>query len=265
MSEQPLFRDAQPVAWHFHRNTSRWPFNVLEPEEGNELQLPPKEYPDAPYIALPTPEPCQQSFDRVLRSRFSCRRFLEKPIDQAALARLLHVSIGVLGRAHVGNIEFLERPTSSAGALYPLEAYVLARSVENLEEGVYHYAIVTHGLEQVRLAPLPSSFRSDLFMSQRYVGSASAVIMLTAVVHRSLRKYDDRGYRYLLLEAGHVAQNLNLAATAEGLGNLNLGGFFDSDLSVLLDLDREIEIPLYGVAVGAPAGTDPIALRMPPE
>jgi SagB-type dehydrogenase family enzyme len=96
-------------------------------------------------------------------------------------------------------------------------------------------------------------------------GSASAVVVLTAVVHRSLRKYGDRGYRHLLIEAGHVAQNLNLVAAAMSLGTLSLGGFFDQDLAALLDVSLEVEIPLYAVAVGIPAVRDRVESRMPLE
>ena len=264
MSEQS-FRDEQPVAWAFHRNTSRWPFNVVEPEETSELQLPPKEYPEAPYVALPEPRPPEAPLAEALRGRCSCRQFTDEPLTQAALGDLLHATCGVLGRTEVAGFEFLERPQPSAGALYPLETYVLAREIEGLEQGAYHYAIVTHGLELVRETALHRAFLTYLFMGQHYVADAAAVIVLTSVLHRSLRKYDDRGYRYLLFEAGHAAQNVNLAAAATGLGTLNLGGFFDSDVSVLLDLDDDEEIPLYAVAVGKPAPGDRLSLRMPPS
>src|SRR5215210_8005419 len=226
MSE-PSFRGRQPIAWAFHRNTSRWPFTIQEPDESSELQLPPKEYPEAPYVALPPPQPPPGALDAALRARFSCRQFEDVPLSRATLGDLLQAKSGVIGRLNVGGVEFLERPAPSAGALYSLETYVLARSVEGLEEGIYHYAIVTHGLEEVRLAPLRRSFLTYLFMGQHYVADAAAVLVFTSVVHRSLRKYDDRGYRYLLFEAGHTAQNANLAAAAAGLGSLNLGGFFD--------------------------------------
>lgn len=259
------FREAQPVAWAFHRNTSRWPFNVLEPEEAQEHQLPPKEYPGAPYVALPPPALPDTPLAETIRSRCSCRRFTGDEMTQAALGTVLYGALGILDRLEFGSLEFLERPLPSAGALYPLELYLLARAVEGLEPGVYHYAAVTHGLEQVRLVPLPEAYLGYLFMGQHYVGRAAAMLVLTAVVHRSLRKYGDRGYRYLLLEAGHLAQNVNLVASACGLGTLNLGGFFDQELAQLLGIPPATEIPLYAIAVGPPAGADRAMLRMSPE
>jgi SagB-type dehydrogenase family enzyme len=92
---------------------------------------------------------------------------------------------------------------------------------------------------------------------------AAVIVVLTTVLERSLWKYGDRGYRYQLLEAGHVAQNLNLVATALGLGSFNIGGFFDSDLANLLGLDIEEEIPLYGIALGTPFTDDRTDLRQP--
>ena len=72
---------------------------------------------------------------------------------------------------------------------------------------------------------------AEMFLGQPYLSDAAAVVVLTAVVERSLWKYEDRGYRYLLLEAGHVAQNVNLCAHGTRARILNLGGFFDEDVS----------------------------------
>lgn len=255
------FRSEQPVAWAFHRNTSRWPFNVLEPEDSQEHQLPPKEYPEAPYLALPAPELPETALGTALRARVSCRQFSGAELSQQALANILYAGFGVLARVEFGNVEFLERPIPSGGALYPLELYLLARSVEGLEVGVYHYAVVTHGLEEVRLLPLPRGLVGYLFMGQHYVGSAAAILVITAATQRSLRKYGDRGYRYLLLEAGHMAQNIDLVAAASKLGALNLGGFFDAELAELLDLEPDHEVPLYAIALGPSTTTDRVEQR----
>jgi SagB-type dehydrogenase family enzyme len=99
-------------------------------------------------------------------------------------------------------------------------------------------------------------------MGQTYVTQAAGVLMLTAVVQRTMRKYGDRGYRYILLEAGHVAQNVNLAATALGIGTVDLGGFFDDEMGSLLGSDRRVEVALYGVAFGNPSSGDRAILRM---
>lgn len=261
----PSFRADQPIAWTFHRNTSRWPFNVLEPEASSEHQLPPKEYPERPFRSLPAAVLPAESIETALRRRASCRQFADEELSEDALASVLFAANGVLTPLRVGALELLLRTVPSAGALYPLEVYVLARAVRDVEPGVYHYAAISHGLEEVRRILLPGTFLGYLFMGQPYVGSAAAVLVITAVVHRSLRKYEDRGFRYLLFEAGHVAQNISLVAAASGLGALSLGGFFDEELARLLDVASDAEVPLYAVAVGLPSETDPVALRQAQE
>ena len=104
-----------------------------------------------------------------------------------------------------------------------------------------------------------------MFLGQPYLVNAAAIVLITAVVQRSLWKYEDRGYRYILLEAGHAAQNLNLCAEGLGLASLNLGGFFDEDVMALLKLDQDREIVLYGVALGKAAIDDRCERRRPPE
>jgi SagB-type dehydrogenase family enzyme len=255
-----VFRHANPIAWAFHRNTS---YTGLSPAESVEPyhQQAQKEYPHAPLVALPAPELPAATLAQVLHDRASCRRFADATLGPAQLGTLLWAAYGVRGRIVVAGLEALDRPVPSAGGLYPLELYVLVRSVERLEAGVYHYAALPHALEQVRARPLPRPLLAAAYLGQPYAGDASAVVVLTAVVERALAKYGDRGYRYLLLEAGHAAQNLELAAAALSLGACDLGGFVDHDVTELLDLDGDEEIPLSSVAVGLPAGKGRAFLR----
>jgi SagB-type dehydrogenase family enzyme len=79
---------------------------------------------------------------------------------------------------------------------------------------------------------------------------ASIVIFVTAIFERSTFKYGERGYRFVLLEAGHVAQNVSLAATGLGLGAINIGGYFDRDMDRVLGLDGVRHSTVYLVAIG---------------
>jgi SagB-type dehydrogenase family enzyme len=81
------------------------------------------------------------------------------------------------------------------------------------------------------------------------------------VVERLMHKYGDRGYRYILLEAGHAAQNMCLAAASLDLGALPVGGFFDSYVAELLELNQEQEALLYALGFGRPATVDRVGLR----
>ena len=254
------FREADPMAWAFHRNTSRWP-RVWEAPAVSESPEPPKEYPHAPILALPLPRFPATSLEDAVAGRSSCRSFSGAAIGQVDVSTLLGAAYGVQGRLWLSDAELLERPVPSAGGLYPLELYLLANRVDGLPAGIFHYASHSHRLEVLVRSPVASHMLGQLFLGQPYASDAAAVVLLTAVVARSLKKYGDRGYRYVLMEAGHVAQNLNLTAVALGLGSCNLGGFYDDALADLLGLDTDDEIPLYGVALGRPAVDDRAAGR----
>ena len=257
-----MFRDDHSLAWSYHRGTSRWPFNMhgVNNPAGETPQF--KEDVDAPVLELDEPELPHAALDQVLRARASCRRFDAEPIDRSDLGTLLHAAYGVLDTIDLAG-EFCQRPVPSGGGLYPLELYALVQNVSDLAGGVYHYVPLGHRLEVVRPDPLPSHLTSEMFLGQPYLVRAAAIIVITSVVQRSLWKYEDRGYRYILLEAGHVAQNLNLCAAGLDLASLNLGGFFDEDVMSLLKLDPHNEIVLYGVAVGKPATPDRVEARRP--
>jgi SagB-type dehydrogenase family enzyme len=253
MSDATTFRDGQPLAWLYHRNTCRWLFNTLDTGDDIHPPEPAKEHPSAPATALPTP--AAGRLGALLERRASCRDFADTSLTLAQLSSVLHAAYGVLDVSALGALEFLERPVPSGGGLYPLELYVIANRVEGVAPGIHHFAPAVRLLEQLRDGPIPADLLTYLFMGQSYVARAAAVVATTAVWTRSLRKYGDRGYRYVLFEAGHVAQNVDLAAAEAGLGALNLGGFFDDELAGLLTLDPEHEMPLYATALGVPTGT----------
>ncbi|MEO7588808.1 MAG: SagB/ThcOx family dehydrogenase [Arachnia sp.] len=194
----------------------------------------------------------------------SCRAFSAEPLDLARLGSVLRACYGILGRCGTAETEVVERPNPSAGGLYPLEISVIARAVDGLVPGVHHYVPAADVLELVREGPFPPQWIEYLFMGQPWVAKSACVLVLSAVTGRSLVKYSDRGYRYLLIEAGHVGQSLDLTATALGLGAVNLGGFYDDELAGLLCLDAEREVALYAAAVGVPAATDRMAQRALP-
>lgn len=247
------FQSSYPLAWTFHRNTMRWAHNVLSGEAALTAIAAFKEYPGKPLVALPPPARPALDLATALRERLSCRRFDGSALTPAQIGTLLYAGYGVSGRCRVGGEELLERPVPSGGGLYPLELYVLALSIEGVAAGVHHYAPIPHGLEHIREMELPEGYLADLFLGQPYVSGCAAIIIQTAVLERAMCKYEDRGYRYILLEAGHVAQNLNLVALAVGAASFNIGGFFDADLARLLGIDLTDEVPLYGTAVGRSA------------
>jgi SagB-type dehydrogenase family enzyme len=139
----------------------------------------------------------------------------------------------------------------SAGALYPLELYVLTLHVDDVERAVFHYDPFRHRL--ARLRPLEVDDVGGALVDPSLVDHAGALLVVTAMFWRSRFKYGLRGYRFALLEAGHVMQNATLAAAALGLAALPLGGFYDRRLDALVGADGLDEATVYALLLGAEA------------
>jgi SagB-type dehydrogenase family enzyme len=209
-----------------------------------------KEYPSSSQIELPAFKSITTgSVDEALRKRRSIRHFTGQPLTAEILSYLLWAAAGIqrVERGH----EFRTAP--SAGALYPIETYLYVDSVGDIESGIYHYAVKGHRLEQLRLG----QFGSEIMMAalgQKMCLGAPVVFIWTAVFPRSKWKYEDRAYRYIYLDAGHIAENLALAATAIGLGTCQIGALFDDEANGLIGVDGTDESVIYMSTVGHPAG-----------
>jgi SagB-type dehydrogenase family enzyme len=125
----------------------------------------------------------------------------------------------------------------------------VVHNVEGLERGVYHYALREHALELVRAG----DFRAQVVeqgIGQEFLGECGAVLFLTQILQRMRPKYQDRSYRYGLLEAGHIGENGYLAATSMGLGACGIGAFMDDAINEVLGVDGVEEAAVYMLAVG---------------
>jgi SagB-type dehydrogenase family enzyme len=165
------------------------------------------------------------------------------------LANLLHHSYGVTRENADNGFPRPFRIVPSAGALYPLEIFFHSSKVQGLQDGIYHYHPARNCLRQ--LSPRNESKNiAERLIQPEIALEASVIIFITAIFERSVFKYGDRGYRFVLLEAGHVAQNMNLVGNALGLGCVNLGGFFDREIDDFLGLDGVTHSTLYLIAIG---------------
>lgn len=248
-----MFSKNHPIAWSFHRNTGRWEKNIppLPANKPEELPLY-KEYHNVPLIHLPEVALPQVPLVEAIQKRFSCRDYADAAIRLSDIATVLKGGYGLKRISVFDNAEFFERMIPSGGGMYPLELYLVVNNIENVPQGIYHYAVYPPVLEQIYELTFSKFYITRLFMNQSYVADSSAVLIATSFLERNMRKYGDRGYRYILYEAGHLFQNINLVATALGLGTLNLGGFFDDEVANLLKIDIEEEVPLYAMAIGLP-------------
>lgn len=183
----------------------------------------------------------------VIKSRRSVRQYEDSAIDKSDLSQLLWATQGITAKFR--QIGFRAAP--SAGALYPIETYVVVNRINGIEPGIYHYEIESHTLAQLKKGYFGRA-AARAAMDQGMVERASAVFIWSAVFERSKRKYRDRAYRYVYLDAGHIAQNLALAAVALGLGSCQIGALYDDEVNELLGLDGTNESVVYMSAVGRP-------------
>ena len=163
------------------------------------------------YISLPTPvQSGNGSLEQLLQQRRSVREFQQETITAAALGQLLWAAQGVTHNQGY-------RTAPSAGALYPLDIYVVARNVVGLSPGMYHYHPDKHRLLLANTGEYLNRL-TKAALGQSWLKDAAALVVFAAVFKRTTRKYGKRGDRYVHIEAGHAGQNLFLQARSVGLG-----------------------------------------------
>ena len=208
-----------------------------------------KTYPDVPRVRLDPPKlNGGRPLWTVLGRRRSVRAYSGGQVTREQLSQLLWATQGITYER--GGFSFRTAP--SAGALYPIETYVAVHTVEGIQAGLYHYAIRDHALEQLRLGDIRLE-TARAALDQRIAQDADVVFVWSAVFQRSKWKYRQRAYRYIYLDAGHIAQNLALAAVSLGLGSCQIAALYDNEANNLLQLDGTSEGVIYMSAVGAPA------------
>jgi len=237
------------LAKFFHKNTKNLlPRGFLEPkdwpQEWKKIYF--KAYPRLEEFILPEPREPKITLGKSLKKRKSTRSFSGDSIELYELSTLLFYGAGLIRDAE--SWDETRRPYPSGGARYPLEIYLGARMIEGLPDGVYHYNVKGHFLEKIGNKEILGKLRNKINPS--WAKEAALILVITAVFYRTLNKYQDRGYRYILLEAGHLAQNLYLLAAALDLKCCGLGDFLEDQLNNVLDIDEEIEGTIYVLVFG---------------
>jgi len=254
------WRQWNPSAGFFHFSTKDTPF-TSEPagiarllrQRARKWPVPPpiKRYPRARQISLPAPRTGGE-FPKVMLARRTWRRFSTRPIQLSELATLLKLTWGVQQWVRVPGIGRLALKTSpSAGALHPVEPYLLALRVTGLPAGLYHYAADTHRLELLK-AGASSRQIANYLPAQGWYGSAAALMLMTAVFPRTQWKYwSPRAYRTVLLDSGHLCQSFCLVATWLGLAPFCTMALADSRIEKDLGVDGVTESVIYAAGVGS--------------
>ena len=200
----------------------------------------------APVVSLNRPEKLPETdLWEVLQTSRSRREFLDEVMPQETLMLLLWAAQGITQPGH-----WPFRTAPSAGALYPVETYVCAARVEGLKAGVYHWELPEERLALVAARDDVGAAAQAACLDQGMVGQAAVTFIWSAVWGRSARKYGDRALRYVYLDAGHLAENLHLAATGLGLGACMIGAFLDDEMNALAGVDGEEESVIYAACVG---------------
>jgi SagB-type dehydrogenase family enzyme len=250
-------RDFNSLSELYHTNTklNRWNareyadkidiFYKISQNSASGIEKPGKSYPWAPSISLPLHlGKSGLTLEETISSRRTAQEFSGKQISKEQLSFILRFSAGVIEEKRA------LRTHPSGGALYPLELYVVAFAVTDLESGLYHYGVYEHSLRKIGSGNLCEQF-SEILSAENLVETSSVALIISGVFYRSEIKYGQRGYRLMLLEAGHLGQNILLSATAQGVAAVPLGGFLDDEVNRILGLDGIEETVIYPILLGA--------------
>ncbi len=180
------------------------------------------------------------SLEKAMLERRSVREFMDAPVTLADLAQILWAAQGTTNPSGF-------RTVPSAGALYPLEIFVVAGKVDGLTPGVYRYGSKNHELNRTG----EGDRRADLCsaaLNQSSIGKAATVLVISAVFERTTGKYGQRGIRYVHMESGNAAQNISLQAVSLGLGTVVIGAFMDRAVKSVVGMGPEE--PLLVMPIG---------------
>lgn len=212
-----------------------------------------KSYPKARRIKLPSTTGAEAPLFYTMRQRHTTRSFSGAPISLKQLSRIAYYTWGKISTYKTREFGgLLHKPSPSAGARHPIEAYAVVNNVTGIDRGIYHYSVQHHALELLKRG----DFREkcvNLAAGQSWTKNASVFFIMTASVGRTAWKYRiPRVYRAFLLDAGHLSQSFLLASAALGLGAFCIGIIGDLEIERELELDGVHEIALFVVGAGHP-------------
>ncbi|MFC2083209.1 SagB/ThcOx family dehydrogenase [Candidatus Bipolaricaulota bacterium] len=201
---------------------------------------------------IPLPSPANSNLGlmglrEAIEVRRSLRNYADVPLALDEVSFLLWCSQGVKPES-TGKVTF--RTVPSAGARHAFETVLLVNRVEGLESGLYQYNAADHGLIQWESPADITEQVTAACLNQPIIRNSAATFLWTAERYRMAWRYGERGLRYLFLDAGHVCQNLHLAAESIGAGVCAVGAFTDDQLNQVLELDGVDRFVVYLAGVG---------------
>ncbi|RLD00561.1 MAG: hypothetical protein DRI46_07180 [Chloroflexi bacterium] len=224
-------------------------------DQAKKVPYPPLQKPvpagSLPLIDLPDPQgtPLKKpDLTTLLKDRQSWRKFTAESLSLEELSYLLFASQGLL--AVIGDGYASRRTVPSAGARHPYETYLAVNRVEGLSPGTYRYLPLSHQLLPLEETDKLPGLLTAANLGQKFVGKAAVTFSWSCIPYRAEWRYMDHSHKNMLLDAGHICQNLYLAATALGLGTCAVGAYDQAAMDAIFELDGEDEYTVYLAPVG---------------
>jgi SagB-type dehydrogenase family enzyme len=193
---------------------------------------------DAQLISLPDPQECtlsESDFKNIIQKRESRRQYIVKELSQSEFSYLLWATQGV---KEVNEAKtFTRRTVPSAGARHPFETYLLINQVQGLAQGLYRYLALEHKLLLLEASADINQKITEACLKQKHVQTSAVTFCWVADIARTYWRYGERSFRYILLDAGHVCQNLYLAAETIQCGVCAIAAFDDDLMNTALGVD----------------------------
>lgn len=196
--------------------------------------------------------PVKADLFETVKKRRSGRNYISYSISVNEIAHILHYSYGITKQMKIKDAEgvWSYRAVPSGGALYPLEIYFYL-NYSALPKGVYHYRPDKNSLELIREGDCMEDLRKVLFAEPNVnLPACSCILFISSVMDRILMKYGERGYRFILQEAGFVAEHMSLVCEAFGLSSCMIGSYLDEEVNSLLSADGVFETIQSVIVVG---------------
>ena len=196
------------------------------------------------------------SVREVIRKRRSRRRFTDEPLSLEEISYLLWATQGVSGTFQLKNGIVTLRTVPSGGSLHPFETYLCVNRVQGLEAGLYRYLPLEHKLLFLRAEEDLAARVAKAAAGQRFVMRAAVVFIWTAVPYRTEWRYGPASHKIIAMDAGHMCQNLYIAAESIGAGTCAVGAYFQDEVDAILGVDGNEEFTIYLAPVGKIAEKD---------
>lgn len=212
---------------------------------------------------LPDTSAIKRSVGTAIMNRRSHRKFVKNSIPFDRIANILSYANGVsvkvpikeIGLNYLNPIDIKLRTAPSAGGMYPVDIYLIALNVSGLEKGVYLYSPVDQGMIHINLDDLIYDKITSCYVTGKDVlqfDGVSFVLVLVGKLWKILRKYGNRGLRFMFIEAGEISENIHLVGQSTGVGTSDIAGFYDSELEKILGIDGINEHILNTIVCGIP-------------